>query len=338
MGVAVDQAEIGAAIQAQNTADSGIAETRTTPDSTADQAPPGDRRNTRRSRRNAQKSLPDWIEEATALANAADSLDALKTAIESFDGCPLKQLCEKTVVYDGTPGAPVMVLGEGPGGQEDRIGLPFVGKAGQLLDKMLAAIQLDRKTNTFISNVNYWRPPGNRNPEADELAVCRPFVDRMVDLAQPKIIIATGGVAAKSLLDTKTGIMRLRGSERPFTTPAGTEVPLVPMFHPAYLLAARRTRAAPGAICCWSRLVLSEMGGRGLSKFELVFDMLVGFVLFGILGTIATFLALLLWLQPSVELWAPCARNCRLRLRSPRRGRARPAKNCHLYSIPFCAI
>lgn len=260
MGVAVDQAEIDAAIQAQNTAESGIAETRTATAPTTDQDPPGDRRNTRKSRRNAQKSLADWIEEATALANAADSLEALKTAIESFDGCPLKQLCEKTVVYDGTPGAPVMVLGEGPGGQEDRVGLPFVGKAGQLLDKMLAAIKLDRKTNTFISNVNYWRPPGNRNPEADELAVCRPFVDRMVDLAQPKIIIATGGVAAKSLLDTKTGIMRLRGSERPFTTPAGTEVPLVPMFHPAYLLRRPQDKSRAWRDLLLVQARLSEMG------------------------------------------------------------------------------
>ena len=155
---------------------------------------------------------------------------------QGFDGSPLKALCEKTVVYDGTIGAPVMVIGEGPGGQEDRIGLPFVGKAGQLLDKMLAAIGLSRQTNVFITNVNYWRPPGNRNPDADELAICRPFVDRMIDLAQPKIIIAAGGVSAKSLLDSKTGIMRLRGNEQPFETPAGTQVPLVPMFHPAYLL------------------------------------------------------------------------------------------------------
>ena len=260
MGITVNQAEIQAAMQAQNTADSGITETRTTTASAAYQDPPGDQRNTRKSRKNAQKSLPDWTEEATALANAADSLEALKTAIESFDGCPLKQLCEKTVVYDGTLGAPVMVLGEGPGGQEDRIGLPFVGKAGQLLDKMLAAIKLDRKTNAFISNVNYWRPPGNRNPEADELAVCRPFVDRMVDLAQPKIIIATGGVAAKTLLDTKTGIMRLRGSERPFTTPAGTEVPLVPMFHPAYLLRRPQDKSRAWRDLLLVQARLSEMG------------------------------------------------------------------------------
>ena len=256
MGVAVDQSEIDAAMRAQQ----GAARESAPPVSDAPQETQGQERNPRKSRRNAQKSLSDWLSEAESLASAAPSLDALKSAIESFDGCPLKQLCEKTVVFDGTQGAPVMVLGEGPGGQEDRIGLPFVGKAGQLLDKMLAAVGLDRKTNAFISNVNYWRPPGNRNPEADELAVCRPFVDRMVDLAQPKIIIATGGVAAKSLLDTKTGIIRLRGSERPFETPAGTTVPLVPMFHPAYLLRRPQDKSRAWRDLLLVQARLSEMG------------------------------------------------------------------------------
>ncbi|MEM1390854.1 MAG: uracil-DNA glycosylase [Pseudomonadota bacterium] len=206
------------------------------------------------------KSLEDWIAEAESLSAAADDLPSLNAAIEAFDGCDLKKLSNKTVVYDGTLGASVMVLGEGPGGNEDRIGLPFVGKAGQLLDKMLIAIGLDRKTNSFISNVNYWRPPGNRNPDKDELAVCRPFVDRMIDLAQPKVIIAAGGVAAKSLLDTKTGIMRLRGSERLFRTPAGTEVPLFPMFHPAYLLRRPQDKSRAWRDLLLVQARLKEMG------------------------------------------------------------------------------
>ena len=205
-------------------------------------------------------SVDDWTEIASQMASACSTLPELKAAIEAFEGCDLKKLSNKTVVYDGTLDAPVMVLGEGPGGNEDRIGLPFVGKAGQLLDKMLIAIGLDRKTNTFISNVNYWRPPGNRNPDKDELAVCRPFVDRMVDLAQPKVIIAAGGVAAKSLLDTKTGIMRLRGSERPFTTPAGTEVPLFPMFHPAYLLRRPQDKSRAWRDLLLVQARLKEMG------------------------------------------------------------------------------
>lgn len=259
MGVQVDQGEVDAAMRAKSVVPGSPRDVPPHAPEAAQEAP-DQVRGGRKSRKDQSKSLTDWIAEAEALAAGADSLEALKAAIESFEGCPLKQLCDKTVVYDGTLGAPVMVLGEGPGGQEDRIGLPFVGKAGQLLDKMLAAIQLDRKTNTFISNVNYWRPPGNRNPEADELAVCRPFVDRMVDLAQPKIIIATGGVAAKSLLDTKTGIMRLRGSERPFKTPAGTEVPLVPMFHPAYLLRRPQDKSRAWRDLLLVQARLNEMG------------------------------------------------------------------------------
>ena len=263
MGVPVDQGEIDAVLKQQSSslipAQAGISGDRSGK-SDEDSRLRGNERKSMR--RNTSKSLHDWLQEAEALAAGADSLESLKAAIESFDGCPLKQLCEKTVVYDGTLDAPVMVLGEGPGGQEDRIGLPFVGKAGQLLDKMLGAIGLDRKTNTFISNVNYWRPPGNRNPEAEELAVCRPFVNRMVDLAQPKIIIATGGVAAKTLLDTKTGIMRLRGSERPFQTPAGTTVPMVPMFHPAYLLRRPQDKSRAWRDLLLVQARLKEMGAE----------------------------------------------------------------------------
>lgn len=260
MGVEVDQAEIAAAMRAKTSVDPGPTQD-LAPQSPAASSVPSDQvQGGRKSRKSKNKSLQDWVSEAESLAAGADSLEALKAAIESFEGCPLKQLCEKTVIYDGTLGAPVMVLGEGPGGQEDRQGLPFVGKAGQLLDKMLAAIQLDRKSNTLISNVNYWRPPGNRNPDADELAVCRPFVNRMVDLAQPKIIIATGGVAAKSLLDTKTGIMRLRGSERPFETPGGTTVPLIPMFHPAYLLRRSQDKSRAWRDLLLVQARLKEMG------------------------------------------------------------------------------
>ena len=187
-------------------------------------------------KRAGRKSIADWVQTAESLARQADTLDALKTAIEGFEGCPLKAGANKTVIFDGTQGASVMVIGEGEGGTEDRVGLPFVGKAGQLLDKMLAAIDLDRKTNTFITNVTYWRPPGNRNPEADELAVCRPFVDRMIELNKPKLIIAAGGVSAKSLLRTKTGIMKLRGHWVDYTTPGGFTAPVMPTFHPAYLL------------------------------------------------------------------------------------------------------
>ena len=214
---------------------------------------------TRPSSRRAKKSIEDWVQVATESAAGANTLDELKAAIEAYEGSPLKAGANKTAVFDGTQGASVMVIGEGPGGQEDRTGLPFVGKAGQLLDKILAAIELDRKTNCFISNVNYWRPPANRNPDTDELAVCRPFVDRMVELAQPKILIATGGVAAKALLATKTGIMKLRGSEHSFS--AGThECLLVPIFHPAYLLRRPEDKSRTWRDLLLVKQRLEEMG------------------------------------------------------------------------------
>ena len=183
-----------------------------------------------------RKSPADWAEEARQMAAACDTLGALTEAISAFDGSPLKAAARNTAVYDGTESAPVMVIGEGPGAEEDRTGKPFVGRAGQLLDRMLAAIGLSRTENTLITNVNYWRPPGNRNPEPDELLVCRPFVDRMVEITAPKLIIAAGGVPAKALLATGNGIMRLRGTEHAYTTPGGCTAPLFPILHPAFLL------------------------------------------------------------------------------------------------------
>lgn len=204
-------------------------------------------------RRRSGRSVEDWVSEARNLAAACADMDALAAAISDFQGSPLKAGCENTVVYDGVAGASLMVIGEGPGAEEDRRGKPFVGRAGQLLDKMLAAIGRSRADNTLISNVNYWRPPGNRNPEADELAVCRPFVDRMIEINRPKLIVAAGGVPAVSLLQSRDGIMKLRGNEYRYTTPGGYSAPLIPMLHPAYLL--RRPQDKSRA---WRDLLLIE--------------------------------------------------------------------------------
>ncbi len=258
MGVEVSEAEIQALTK--QSASPTVPKNGKASANTDQRQPSAQDQSVRGRRRGKSKPLDAWIAEAAALAAAADSLPALKTAIEGFDGSPLKALCERTVTYDGTLNAPVMIIGEGPGPQEDRQGLPFVGPAGQLLDKMLAAIGLYRKTNTFITNVNYWRPPGNRNPEADELAVCRPFVDRMVDLAQPKLIIAAGGVPAKSLLATGTGIMRLRGTQQTFTTAAGTSTMMIPMLHPAYLLRRPQDKSRAWRDLLLVQAQLAQMG------------------------------------------------------------------------------
>jgi len=251
MGVEVDEAAMRA-LKATKTAKSGASAPPSTKQTVSAAAPA-------RAKRKMGKTLEDWVQEARETAAGCATLDDLKAAIIAFDGCPLKAGATQAAVFDGVQGAPVMVIGEGPGGQEDKTGLPFVGKAGQLLDKMLAAIDLSRETNTFISNVNYWRPPANRNPDADELAVCRPFVDRMVELAAPKVIIATGGVAAKSLLATKTGIMKLRGSEHQFAA-GGHEALLIPIFHPAYLLRRPQDKSRT-----WRDLLLVKERLEGMS-------------------------------------------------------------------------
>ena len=129
-----------------------------------------------------------------------------------------------------------MFVGEAPGAEEDRRGLPFVGKAGQLLDRMLAAIGLDR-TSVYITNVLPWRPPGNRNPTPEEIAVCLPFVERQIELVAPRLLVLVGGISAKSLLSRTEGITRLRGKWYDHTAAAGSAtVPTTAIFHPAYLL------------------------------------------------------------------------------------------------------
>ena len=210
-----------------------------------------------------KKAEPDHVAKAKALAGAADTLEALQDALTRFDGCELKMLAQHTVFADGAVDADVMVIGEGPGRDEDEQGIPFVGKAGHLLDRMLASIGLSRETNAYITNVNFWRPPGNRNPTDDELAMCRPFVDRHIALKKPKLIIVTGAVPAKALLDVSDGIMKLRGKKYDFTLPDSAQnVPLFPIFHPAYLLRrpAEKARA-------WQDLqqILLEMKKLGIA-------------------------------------------------------------------------
>jgi DNA polymerase len=158
---------------------------------------------------------------ARELAAGAKSLDELATATQ-------------LVFADGAPGSRLMLIGEGPGADEDRIGRPFVGRAGQLLDKMLAAIGLDR-TQVYIANAVPWRPPGNRAPTPQELAICLPFVRRQIELAQPDILVFLGNASAQTLLDTREGIMRLRGIWREYDC-AGRAIKAMPMIHPSYLL------------------------------------------------------------------------------------------------------
>jgi len=173
---------------------------------------------------------------AHAAAAAAENLAELRAAVADFEECALKRTATNLVFADGNPEARVMLIGEAPGAEEDLRGLPFVGKAGQLLDRMLAAIGLSRDT-AYITNILFWRPPGNRQPTSGEIAACLPFVERHIELVSPDILVLLGGVAAKTLLARNEGIMRLRGRWLDYSTPGlGRPVPTLATFHPAYLL------------------------------------------------------------------------------------------------------
>ncbi len=173
---------------------------------------------------------------AVHLTRDAASLEELRRALEAFDGCTLKKTATNLVFTDGNPEAPILFVGEGPGAEEDRLGLPFVGPSGKLLDKMLASIGLDR-TGVLISNTVFWRPPGNRTPTPQETAVCMPFVERLIELVDPRIQVAVGGPAAKSLLAQTAGVGRLRGRWFTYSTPRLVRpIEATALFHPAYLL------------------------------------------------------------------------------------------------------
>jgi len=172
---------------------------------------------------------------ATRAASEARTLEELRAALLAFDGCGLKATATQLVFADGDPRASVMLVGEAPGGDEDRIGLPFVGRAGQLLDRMLASIGLDR-TKVYIANVVPWRPPGNRTPTPQETAVCLPFIARQIALADPRLLVCLGGSATQTLLGGKEAITRSRGAWREYISESGRAIPALPMFHPAYLL------------------------------------------------------------------------------------------------------
>ncbi|MCL2474365.1 MAG: uracil-DNA glycosylase [Alphaproteobacteria bacterium] len=166
----------------------------------------------------------------------ANTVEELKAEARAFDGCPLKFTAMNFVFSDGNPLSRIMLVGEAPGEEEDRQGLPFVGAAGQLLNKMLAGIGIKRE-DVYISNIIFWRPPGNRTPMEDEVSACLPFVEKHIELVNPKLLILLGNTSAKALLRTNTGITRLRGK---WTEYKG--IPCMPFFHPSYILRQPNTK------------------------------------------------------------------------------------------------
>lgn len=180
-------------------------------------------------------SVEGQVATASELARNAKNLDELFEALKSFNGCTLKLTAKNTCFADGTPHSKLMLVGEAPGREEDLQGIPFVGRSGMLLNRILAAIGLKRE-EVYIANTIPWRPPGNRTPTPMETELCRPFIERQIELSAPKILVALGGPAMQVLTGVKNGIIRTRGQWLSHHLENGKTIPVMPTFHPAYLL------------------------------------------------------------------------------------------------------
>lgn len=172
--------------------------------------------------------------DARARAKDVQTLEELEALLAGFDGCPLKFTAKNLVFADGNPAAKLMFIGEAPGADEDRVGKPFMGRSGKLLDRMMAAIGLDR-TKAYVTNIVPWRPPGNRNPTPQEVSICRPFIERQIELADPDLIVCLGSPATQAITGTKDGILKARGRFYPYHV-GGREIRALATLHPAYLL------------------------------------------------------------------------------------------------------
>ena len=209
----------------------------------------------------ARRPTPAPLEDARRAAAAATTIAELRAAVAAFEGCGLKATARTTVFGDGMEGADVLLIGEGPGREEDEQGKPFVGRSGQLLDRMLASIGLGRTANVFISNVVYWRPPGNRPATQGELAACLPFVDRLIALTNPKLLVLAGGVAAQTVLRKSEGVTKLRGRRLSHVNPELTKpINTMVMLHPAYLLRQARHKRLAWADLLALEAWLDELG------------------------------------------------------------------------------
>jgi uracil-DNA glycosylase family 4 len=209
-------------------------------------------------RANPTLPLDPSAQTARELARNASDLAALEAALATFDGCPLKKTAKHLCFARGNPQARLMLIGEAPGRDEDLEGRPFVGRAGHLLDKMLAAIGLG-EADVYITNVVYWRPPGNRTPTPQEVQACQPFLERQIEIVAPEVLMLLGGAAAKQVLATEDGIMKLRGKWRNFQS-GGRAIPTMATLHPAFLL---RTPAAKRQAWRDLLLVKAALDGKG---------------------------------------------------------------------------
>lgn len=211
----------------------------------------------------AKARLESGAKLAEEAAATATTLEELRAVMSDFEGCALKVTATNLVFGDGNPEADLMLIGEAPGADEDREGLPFVGVSGQLLDRMLSSIGFSRE-NAYITNMLPWRPPGNREPTPAEIATCMPFMRRHIELVQPKVLVLVGGTSAKTLLARKEGIMRLRGTWRDYQAPGSSSpIPALPIFHPAFLLRSPQQKSHT-----WGDLIRLKLKMQELSAAD----------------------------------------------------------------------
>lgn len=195
----------------------------------------------------SSKSLIGAIEESRQLADEAKTLADLRKAVEGFNGCALKKTANKTVFADGNPQSQVMVIGEAPGADEDREGIPFCGMSGKLLDKVLFSAGLTRKGDEkggfYITNTLFWRPPGNRKPTPEELAICEPFLEKHIALVNPKILLLVGATAVQGVLKDSSAMAKLRGGNYTYKNRyMQHDVPVMVTYHPSFLLRAPQNK------------------------------------------------------------------------------------------------
>jgi len=182
-------------------------------------------------------SLNAIVEDAKKIANSCTTLDELKNAVEKFNGCNLKKMATNTVFCDGNQNSKVMVIGEAPGNHEDLEGIPFCGDSGKVLDAMFEAINMSRKENFYITNVIFWRPPGNRRPTHEELEICRPFVERHIELLNPEVLVLVGATSMSAILGLETPISKIRGQFMDFSPKfLSRTIKTFAIFHPSYLM------------------------------------------------------------------------------------------------------
>jgi uracil-DNA glycosylase len=183
------------------------------------------------------KSLNEIVELARKSAKAAKTLKDLRAAVENFEGCNLKKMATNTVFCDGNPNSKVMVIGEAPGNHEDLQGIPFCGDSGKVLDDMFRAINMTRAESFYISNVIFWRPPGNRRPTEEELAICRPFVERHIELVNPEVLVLVGATSMTAVLGIKDPVTQIRGKFMDFSPSfLPRKIKTFTIFHPSYLM------------------------------------------------------------------------------------------------------